>query len=80
MISTVHYQGNNIVEINVGKKRIRHKNDFEMMNSWIDSKLIEDDAIQIQSRSMSDTTLSDIDFKYKIALVWTTLKNLKITI
>ena len=69
MISTVHYQGNNIVEINVGKKRIRHKNDFEMMNSWIDSKLIEDDAIQIQNRSMSDPSLSDTDFKNKMAWV-----------
>ena len=47
-------------------------NDSEMMNSQIDSKPIEDDAIQIQSRSMSDPTLSDIDFKNKT--VWTTLK------
>ena len=37
------------------------------MNSQIDSKPIEDDAIQIQSRSMSDPTLSDIDFKNKMA-------------
>ena len=28
-----------------------------------------------QSRSMSDPTLSDIDFKNKTDLVWTTLKN-----
>ena len=33
------------------------------MNSQIDSKPIEDDAIQIQSRPMLDPTLSDIDFK-----------------
>ena len=33
------------------------------MNSQIDSKPIEDDAIQIQSLSMLDPTLSDIDFK-----------------
>ena len=32
------------------------------------------DDIQIQSRSMSDPTLSDIDFKNKMALVWTTHK------
>ena len=36
--------------------------------------MIEDDVIQIQSRSMSDPALSDIDFKNKMALVWTTLK------
>ena len=40
-----------------------------MMNFWIDSKSIEDDVIQIQSRSMSDPTSSDIDFKHKMALV-----------
>jgi len=35
------------------------------MNFKIDSKSIEDDAIQ--SRSMSDPTLSDIDFKNDMA-------------
>ena len=30
--------------------------------------------IQIQSRSMSDPTFSDIDFKIKMASMWTTLK------
>ena len=45
------------------------------MSFWIDSKSIEDYVIQIQSRSMSDPTLSDIDFKNKMAWVWTTLKN-----
>ena len=30
--------------------------------------------IQFRSRSMSDSILSDIDFKNKIAWVWTTLK------
>ena len=44
-----------------------------MMNFSIDSKLIEDNVIQIQSRSMSDPLLSDIDFKNKMAWVWTTL-------
>ena len=37
-------------------------------------KSIEDEDIQIQSRFMSDPSLSDIDFKNKMALVWTTLK------
>ena len=40
----------------------------------IDSKSVKDDVIQIQSRSMSDPTLSDNDFKNKGARVWTTLK------
>ena len=46
-----------------------------MMNFQIDSKSIEDDDICIQSRSLPDPTVSDIDFKNKMALVWTTLKN-----
>ena len=32
----------------------------------VDSKLIEDNVIRIHSRSMSDPTLSDIDFKNKM--------------
>ena len=44
------------------------------MNIKIVSKLIEDGIIQIHSRSMSDPTISDIDFKNKMAWVWTTLK------
>ena len=36
----------------------------------------EDDVLQLKSRSMSDPTLTDIIFKNKMALVWTTLKNL----
>ena len=32
--------------------------------------------IQIQRRSMSDPPLSDINFKNKMALVWTTLKDI----
>ena len=39
------------------------------------SKSIEDGFIQIQSRSMPDPPLSDIDFKNKMAWLWTTLKN-----
>ena len=45
-----------------------------MMNFLIDSKSIGDDVIQIQSRSMSDPTFSDTDFKNKMAWIWTTLK------
>ena len=43
-----------------------------MMNFLIDSISNEDDVIQIQSRSMSDPLLSDIDFKNKMAWVRTT--------
>ena len=39
----------------------------------IDSKSIEQDIIEIQSRSMSDPTFSDIDLKNKMAWVGTTL-------
>ena len=42
--------------------------DQEQLWNWI-SKSIEDDVIEIQSRSMSDPPLSDIDFKSKI-WVW----------
>ena len=34
------------------------------------------DVIQIQGRSVSDLTLSDIDVKNKMAWVWTTLNNI----
>ena len=44
-----------------------------MMNFQIDLKSTEEYVNQIQSRSMSDPTLSDIDFKNKMVLVWTTL-------
>ena len=44
-----------------------------MMNFYIDSKSIEDGVIQIKSRSMSDPTLSDIDFKNQMTWSWTTL-------
>ena len=43
----------------VGKRRIRHRTTLKM-NFQIDSKSIEDNAIQIQSRSMSDPILSAI--------------------
>ena len=40
----------------------------------INSKSINYDFIVIQSLSLSDPTFSDIDFKYRMAWVWTTLK------
>ena len=40
-------------EINVGKSRIRHRTTLKMNG----------DVIQIQSRSMSDSTFSDLDLK-----------------
>ena len=42
------------------------------------SKSIEYDVIEIQSRSMSDPTFSDIDFKNKMIWVWTTLNSREI--
>ena len=45
-----------------------------MIKFEMDSTSIEDDVIQIQSRSMPDPPLSDIDFKNKMAWVWTTLE------
>ena len=43
------------------------------MTFKINSRSIADDVIQIQSRSLSDPPLSEIDFKNKIAWVWTNL-------
>jgi len=43
-----------------------------MRNFQIDSETIEDDIIP--SPTMSDPPLSDIDFRNKMAWVWTTLK------
>ena len=62
-----------IFDFNVGKSRIRHTltlnfNDAILNLFWADLE------IQFQSRSMSDPTLSDIDFKNKMTVVWTTLK------
>ena len=45
-----------------------------MKNFLIDYKSIEDDIILIESRSLSDPPLSDIDFKNKMVRVGTTLK------
>ena len=49
---------------------------LKSMSERGDSKSIEGEIIQIQSRPMSDPPLSDIDFKNKMVLVWTTLKNI----
>ena len=35
---------------------------------------IQNEVIEIQSRSMSDPTFSDNDFKNEVSFVWTTLK------
>ena len=68
------YLSHFIFEINVGKRRIRHTTTLQLNDEVLGQlKIDEDDVIQIQSRSMSDLTLSDIDFKNKMALVWTTL-------
>ena len=61
-----------IFEINVGKSRIRHRTILNL-NDLIFSPFWVDEDIQFQSRSMSDPTLSDIDFKNKIAWVWSIL-------
>ena len=66
-------QGHFIFEINVGKSRIRHLttlnfNEATLHRFWLDLE------IQFQSRPVSDPTFSDIDFKNKMAWVWTTLK------
>ena len=44
----------------------------------INSKSIKYDVIEIQSLSMSDPTLSDMDFKNKMAWVRTTLKMIQL--
>ena len=63
-----------LFEINVGKSRIRHRttmhfNDAVFNWFWVDLE------IQFQSRSMSDPSLADIDFKNKMVWVLTTLKD-----
>ena len=52
-------------ENNIGKSRIRHATTLKL-NLQIESKPIEDDDIKIQNRSMSDPTLSGIEFKNKM--------------
>ena len=67
-------------KINFRERRIRHRRSmidwlWNLMMNFFDSKSTEDYVIQ--SRSISDPLLSEIDFKHKMAWVWTTL-NLKI--
>ena len=46
-----------------------------IIHTSIDSKAIdENDVLKILSRSISDPTFPDVDFKNKMAWVWTTLK------
>ena len=53
---------NFIFEINVGKSRIRHTTTLKLNDEFPDRlKSIEDDFIQ--SRSMSDSSLSDNNFE-----------------
>ena len=59
--------------------RIRHTTTLKLNDQFIKiSKSIidqfENDVLQIQRRSISDLSLSDIDFKIKMARVWTALK------
>ena len=61
-------------EINVGKSRVRHRTTLKL-NDAICNQFRVDLEIQFQSRSMSDPTLSDIDFKIKMVWVCTTLKS-----
>ena len=58
--------------MNVEKSRIRHRTILDL-NPAIFNRFWVDPQIYFQSRSMSDPTLSDIHFKNKMALVWTTL-------
>ena len=61
-------QSHFIFEINVGKSRIRHITTLNLNDiSSIDFESIQKFIILFQSRCMSDPTLSDIDFKNKMA-------------
>ena len=51
-----------------------------MTNFLIDYKSIEDDIILIDSRSMSDPPLSDIDFENEKAWVWSPDSGLRLKI
>ena len=61
-----------IFEINVGKRRIWHRTTLDL-NDLIFNRFWVDLEIQFQSRSISDPPPSDIDFKSKMAWIWTTL-------
>ena len=60
-----------IFEINVGKRRFRHRTTSNL-NQVIFQNQLKMRSFKIQSRSMSDPTHSDNDFKNKILWVWTT--------
>ena len=62
-----------IFEINVGKRRNPTLNDSEFEPA-IDFESIWKFIIQLLSRFMSDPSISDIDFKNKMALGWFTLE------
>ena len=68
-----------IFEINVGKRRIRHRTTLNLTDAifnrfWVDLK-VNLSILQLQSCFMSDPTLSDNDFKNKMGLVWTILNS-----
>ena len=62
-----------ISETNVRKSRIRQRTTVNL-NDIIFNRFGVDLEIEFQGRCMSDPSLSDIDFKNKMATIWTTLK------
>ena len=60
-----------IMKLNVRKSRNRHRTTPKLHDEFLDR--LEIDWKFKFSRSMSDPPLSDIDFKNKMAWVWTTL-------
>ena len=68
-----------IFEINVGKRRIRLETTLNIID-FVSSRFLLDLESKFQSRSMSDPSNSDIDFKNKMAWVWTTLKGLPMSV
>ena len=68
-------QSHFIFEINVGKSRIRHITTLNLNNIFQSILSRSRNSSLNQCRCMSDPTLSDVDFKNKMAWVWTTLNN-----
>ena len=63
-----------IFEINVGKSLIRYRTTLKLNDEFLDCfKIDRNGAIRIPSRSISNPSVSDIDFKNKINLVRTLL-------
>ena len=57
-------QSHFIFKINVGKMRIRHTTTVKLNDEFLETRSTLDRLkIQIQSRYMSDPTISDIDFR-----------------